>query len=54
MVIYTVSSVGKVSLWKLAGELKWYWLAFVIGLLLITYIPGLVTWIPNIVMGSTS
>jgi C4-dicarboxylate transporter, DctM subunit len=54
MVIYTVSSVGKVSLWKLASELKWYWLAFVLGLLLITYIPGLVTWVPNMVMGSAT
>lgn len=51
MVIYTVSSVGRVSLGKLAGELKWYWLAFIIGLFMITYIPGLVTWIPNMVMG---
>jgi len=52
MVIYTVSSVGRVSLWKLASELKWYWLAFFIGLMFITYIPGLVTWIPNLVMGA--
>jgi tripartite ATP-independent transporter DctM subunit len=53
MVIYTVSSVGRVSLWELAAELKWYWLAFIIGLFMITYIPGLVTWIPNAVMGTT-
>jgi tripartite ATP-independent transporter DctM subunit len=52
MVIFTVSSVGRVSLWELAAELKWYWLAFIIGLFMITYIPGLVTWIPNAVMGT--
>jgi C4-dicarboxylate transporter, DctM subunit len=51
MVIYTVSSVGRVSLWELARELKWFWLAFIIMLFLITYIPGLVTWVPNMVMG---
>jgi C4-dicarboxylate transporter, DctM subunit len=51
MVIYTVSSVGRVSLWELARELKWFWLAFIVMLFLITYIPGLVTWVPNVVMG---
>jgi tripartite ATP-independent transporter DctM subunit len=51
MVIYTVASVGKVPLWQLASELKWYLFAFFMGLGLITYFPGLVTWIPNLVMG---
>jgi C4-dicarboxylate transporter, DctM subunit len=51
MVLYTVSSVGKVPLWELASELKWYFVALVVSLFLITYIPGLVTWIPNLVMG---
>jgi tripartite ATP-independent transporter DctM subunit len=51
MVLYTVSSVGKVPLWELAGELKWYFVALVISLFLITYVPSLVTWVPNLVMG---
>jgi C4-dicarboxylate transporter DctM subunit len=51
MVLYTVSSVGKVPLWELASELKWYFVALVISLFLISYVPGLVTWIPNLVMG---
>jgi tripartite ATP-independent transporter DctM subunit len=51
MVIYTVSSVGRIDLWELASELKWFWLAFIVGLFLITYIPALVTWIPNVMMG---
>lgn len=51
MVLYAVSSVGKVPLWDLAAELKWYIVALMVALGLITYIPGLVTWIPNLVMG---
>ena len=51
MVLYTVSSVGRVPLWKLASELKWYIIAFMIILLLITFVPALVTWVPNRVMG---
>ncbi|MDH4265544.1 MAG: TRAP transporter large permease [Deltaproteobacteria bacterium] len=51
MVLYTVSSVGKVPLWELASELKWYFVALMVSLFLITYIPELVTWIPNLVMG---
>jgi C4-dicarboxylate transporter, DctM subunit len=51
MVLYTVSSVGKVPLWELASELKWYIAALVVSLFLITYIPELVTWVPNLVMG---
>lgn len=53
MVLYAVSSVGKVPLWELATELKWYIVALMISLGLITYIPGLVTWVPNLVMGAT-
>lgn len=51
MVLYTVSCVGEVPLWKLASELKWHIVALIICLFLITYIPGLVTWIPNLIMG---
>lgn len=51
LVLYAVSSVGRVPLWELAAELKWYIVALMVSLALITYIPGLVTWIPNLVMG---
>ncbi len=51
MVLYAVSSVGKVPLWELASELKWYIVAIMLSLGLITYIPGLVTWLPNLLMG---
>lgn len=53
MVLYAVSSVGKVPLWELASELKWYIVALMGCLGLITYIPVLVTWVPNLVMGPT-
>ena len=53
MVLYAVSSVGRVPLWELASELKWYIVALMVSLGLITYIPVLVTWVPNLVMGTT-
>jgi len=52
MVLYAVASVGKVPIWELASELKWYIVALMISLALITFIPGLVTWVPNLVMGA--
>jgi C4-dicarboxylate transporter DctM subunit len=51
MVLYTVSCVGEVPLWDLASELKWSILTLTICLFIITYSPGLVTWLPNLVMG---
>jgi len=51
MVLYAVSSVAKIPLWDLAYELRWYIIAIMASLGLITYIPPLVTWIPNLVMG---
>lgn len=51
MVLYAVSSVGKIPLWELAYELRWYIVAIMAALGLITYIPPLVTWIPNLIMG---
>jgi C4-dicarboxylate transporter, DctM subunit len=52
LLLYTVSAVGKVPVWELAAELKWYFVALLISLALITYIPVLVTLIPNLVMGT--
>jgi C4-dicarboxylate transporter, DctM subunit len=51
MVLYAVSSVSKVPLWPLARELGPYILALVLCLVVVTYIPGIVVWIPNLVMG---
>jgi len=51
MVLYAVSSVAKIPLWDLAYELRWYIVAIIGSLALITYFPPLVTWIPDLVMG---
>jgi tripartite ATP-independent transporter DctM subunit len=51
MVLYAVSSVAKIPLWDLAYELRWYIVAIMAALGLITYIPPLVTWVPNLIMG---
>ena len=51
MVLYAVSSVAKIPLWELADELKWYIVALIVALGIITYIPSLVTWVPNLIMG---
>ena len=51
MVLYAVSSVGKIPIWELAEELKWHIVALMGALALITFIPGLVTFVPNLIMG---
>jgi len=51
MCLYAVSAIGKVPLWQLAKELWPYIVALIVCLLLVTYIPVLVVWIPNLVMG---
>jgi C4-dicarboxylate transporter, DctM subunit len=51
MVLYAVSSVSKVPMWTLAKELSPYILALAVCLGLVTYVPGLVVWFPNLVMG---
>ncbi len=52
MVLYTISSIGKIPVWELAHELRWHMVALTIVLLLITYVPGFVTLVPNLLMGS--
>jgi TRAP-type C4-dicarboxylate transport system permease large subunit len=52
MVLYAVSSVSKVPLWPLAKELGPYILALTLCLGVVTYVPSLVVWIPNLVMGA--
>jgi TRAP-type C4-dicarboxylate transport system permease large subunit len=51
MVLYAVSSVSKVALWPLAKELAPYIVALIACLALVTYVPGTVVWIPNLIMG---
>ncbi len=52
MVLYTISSIGKIPVWELAHELRWHMVALAVVLFLVTYVPGFVTWVPNLLMGS--
>ncbi len=52
MCLYAVSAISQVPLWPLAKELWPYIVALVVCLALVTYFPGLVVWIPNLVMGA--
>jgi tripartite ATP-independent transporter DctM subunit len=52
MCLYAVSAISQVPLWPLAKELWPYIVALVVCLALVTYLPGLVVWIPNLVMGA--
>jgi tripartite ATP-independent transporter DctM subunit len=53
MVLYTLASISKVPVWALAHELRWHMVALTVVLFLVTYVPGFVTFIPNLFMGST-
>jgi TRAP-type C4-dicarboxylate transport system permease large subunit len=52
MVLYTMSSIGRIPLWDLAHELRWHMVALTVVLGLITYLPGFATWLPNLLMGA--
>ncbi len=52
MCLYAVSAISKVPLWPLAKELWPYIVALIVCLFLVTYVPGLVVWIPNLIMGA--
>jgi tripartite ATP-independent transporter DctM subunit len=51
MVLYAVSTIASVPVVRLARELVPFMLVLGAVLLMITYIPGLVTWLPNLVLG---
>jgi tripartite ATP-independent transporter DctM subunit len=51
MVLYAMSSVAKVSVVDLARELMPFIASIFVVLVLITFVPGFVTWLPNLVMG---
>ncbi len=53
MALYAVSTISGVGIWPLAKELVPYIIALTICLMIITYVPGLVLWVPNLVMGGT-
>jgi tripartite ATP-independent transporter DctM subunit len=52
MALYAVSSVSQVPLWPLARELWPYIVALLISLSIITFIPAVVLWVPDLLMGA--
>jgi len=52
MVLYTLASIGKIPVWSLSHELRWHLFALLTVLFLVTFVPGFVTFVPNLVMGS--
>jgi tripartite ATP-independent transporter DctM subunit len=54
MVLYAVSTIARVPVVKLAWELVPFMVILGVVLVLITYVPGFVTWLPNLVLGAGS
>jgi C4-dicarboxylate transporter DctM subunit len=54
MVLYAVSTIAKVPVVKLARELVPFMIVLGVVLMLITYIPALVTWLPTLVLGASN
>lgn len=52
MVLYAMSSISRVPILELARELVPFLICLAVVLALITVVPGFVTWLPNLVMGS--
>jgi len=50
MVMYVVCALGKVSIAQFAREVWPFIIALVIALGIITYVPELSLWLPNLVM----
>jgi C4-dicarboxylate transporter DctM subunit len=51
MVLYTMSSIGKLPVMELAYELRWHMVALTFVLFLVTYVPIITTFVPNLLMG---
>ena len=49
--LFVISDVGKVKLDKLYKAILPFLIPLIITLLLVTYIPGIVTWLPNLLLG---
>jgi C4-dicarboxylate transporter DctM subunit len=52
MVLYTMASISKIPVWDLAYELRWHIAALMAVLGLITQVPSITTFVPNLLMGS--
>jgi len=52
MVLYTMASIGKIPVMELAYELRWHMAALTFVLFLVTYLPAITTFVPNLLMGA--
>jgi tripartite ATP-independent transporter DctM subunit len=50
MIMYVVCSLGKISIMEFSREIWPFFIALVIALCLVTYVPGLAMWLPNLLM----
>lgn len=50
MVMYVVTALGRISIGQFTREIWPFFLALVIALLLVTYIPALSLWLPNLIL----
>lgn len=50
MIMYVVCGIGKISIWEFSREIWPFVIALTLALLLVTYIPGIAMWLPNLVM----
>jgi C4-dicarboxylate transporter DctM subunit len=48
--MYVVCSLGKVSISEFSREVWLFLIALVIALFLVTYIPALAMWLPNLLL----
>ena len=53
MVMFVMMRIARCSMWEFAREVWPFIVALLIVLLLITYIPSLVLWLPNLLMGTS-
>ncbi len=51
MVMYVVCAISRISIGEFARELPPFLVALVLALVCVTYLPGLVLWLPNLIMG---
>ena len=50
MIMYVVCGIGKISIWEFSREIWPFVIALTLALVIVTYIPGIAMWLPNLVM----
>ena len=52
MVMFVMMSMAECSMWEFTKEIFPFFIALLAVLVLITYVPGLVLWLPNLLLGA--